>query len=192
MIFSFIISANNNIKRIQLIIGRICDAIGESTPYGKAFPTTEAMASVPASFFAEMGAGYRAQYLYDTAQALKNYPLSELKNASTKQAREMLLRFKGIGPKVADCICFSACTAATFFQWTRGLKRCIPPISSRDTRTESFRPFSAIYSAMTPDFASNIYFIFKESMDKRRQIGYNKRRPNAWAHGGKICFATER
>lgn len=104
MIFSFIISANNNIKRIQLIIGRICDAIGESTPYGKAFPTTEAMASVPASFFAEMGAGYRAQYLYDTAQALKNYPLSELKNASTKQAREMLLRFKGIGPKVADCI----------------------------------------------------------------------------------------
>ena len=40
-VFSFIISANNNIKRIQLIIERICAALGNDTPYGKAFPSVQ-------------------------------------------------------------------------------------------------------------------------------------------------------
>jgi len=105
MIFSFIISANNNIKRIQLIISRICDAIGEDMGGYHAFPTVEQMASVDEQFFKDMGAGYRASYLVDTARALAGgFDLDSLRDMDVASARKQLLKLKGVGPKVADCI----------------------------------------------------------------------------------------
>lgn len=104
MIFSFIISANNNIKRIQKIIERICDAIGADAPFGKAFPTVQAIASSPVELFSRLGAGYRDKYLVQTAQQLLNYDLSALYSLDSASARKELLKFKGVGPKVADCI----------------------------------------------------------------------------------------
>lgn len=104
MIFSFIISANNNIKRIQLIVDRLCKGLGEQMPYGYAFPTVEKMAAAPVEFYTQIGAGYRDRYLKETAEALLNYDLAALKNAKSPDARKQLLAFKGVGPKVADCI----------------------------------------------------------------------------------------
>lgn len=104
MIFSFIISANNNIKRIQLIIERLCNALGEDTPYGKAFPSINAMANASVELFTLIGAGYRDRYLYETANALLYFDLSAFDLMDSGQARKQLLAFKGIGPKVADCI----------------------------------------------------------------------------------------
>ncbi|MBE5749140.1 MAG: hypothetical protein E7344_05910 [Clostridiales bacterium] len=105
MIFSFIISANNNIKRIQLIIDRICNAIGDDMGGYHAFPTIDQMAGVDEQFFKDMGAGYRAGYLVSTAKALQNgFDLESLKNMDRANARKALLSLKGVGPKVADCI----------------------------------------------------------------------------------------
>ncbi|MCM1290073.1 MAG: hypothetical protein NC132_06300 [Corallococcus sp.] len=104
MIFSFIISANNNIKRIQLIVNRLCEGLGERTPYGYAFPNVKKMAEAPVEFYTKIGAGYRDRYLKETAEALLNFDLSSLQNADSFEARKRLLAFKGIGPKVADCI----------------------------------------------------------------------------------------
>lgn len=104
MIFSFIISANNNIKRIQLIVERLCDKLGQATPYGKAFPTVKAMASAPVNLYTQIGAGYRDRYLYETANKLLSYDLSKLTALNSSDARKELLTFVGIGPKVADCI----------------------------------------------------------------------------------------
>lgn len=104
MIFSFIISANNNIKRIQLIVERLCQGLGADTPYGKAFPTVEAMANAPQVFYTQIGAGYRDKYLSDTAKRLANYDLAALSAMDTPKAKKELLTFLGVGPKVADCI----------------------------------------------------------------------------------------
>ena len=104
MIFSFIISANNNIKRIQLIIDRLCNAIGHETPFGHAFPTVEDMATQTVEFYTGIGAGYRDKYLLQTAQMLLTYDLSKLNDLDSSAARKELLKFMGIGPKVADCI----------------------------------------------------------------------------------------
>lgn len=104
MIFSFIISANNNIKRIQLIIERICDKLGAATEFGKAFPMVEALAAAPIEVYTQLGAGYRDKYLNATANKLLTYDLSVLTNLSSDLARKELLTFMGIGPKVADCI----------------------------------------------------------------------------------------
>ena len=104
MIFSFIISANNNIKRIQLIIERMCNSLGADTPYGKAFPTVQALAAAPVQTFTGIGAGYRDRYLHLTANRLLGYDLSALRKLDSVSARKELLTFTGIGPKVADCI----------------------------------------------------------------------------------------
>ncbi len=104
MIFSFIISANNNIKRIQLIIDRICNALGQDTPYGKAFPTLQVLADAPVELYTSLGAGYRDKYIKQTAQQLLSYDLNQLYAMDSASARKELLNFMGVGPKVADCI----------------------------------------------------------------------------------------
>lgn len=103
-IISFIISANNNIGRIRLIIERLCTRIGEKTEYGYAFPTAEALRECDSGFFAEIGCGYRAEYLAETVKALNTDYTERLKKLPTEPARRELLRLKGVGPKVADCI----------------------------------------------------------------------------------------
>ena len=104
MIFSFIISANNNIKRIQLIIDRLCVALGHGTDYGYAFPTVHDMAAQTVEFYTGLGAGYRDKYLLETAKMLLSYDLNKLNELDSEAARKELLKFMGIGPKVADCI----------------------------------------------------------------------------------------
>ena len=61
MIYSFVISQNNNIPRIKGIINKICTRLGEkmSSPYGEyyAFPSSSALAGADVSVFSEAGAG---------------------------------------------------------------------------------------------------------------------------------------
>lgn len=104
MIFSFIISANNNIKRIQVIVEKLCEALGEKTEYGYAFPTVAALADAPLEQYSAIGAGYRNKYLKSTAEKLLKYDLNGLSALDSVSARAELLNFAGVGPKVADCI----------------------------------------------------------------------------------------
>lgn len=108
MIFSFIISQNNNIPRIKKIINGLCRELGEEREFmGEryfSFPTAAKMAQKDASFFKSLGAGYRDAFLFDTACRIEREGVERLKNLSADDLRKELLSFKGIGPKVADCI----------------------------------------------------------------------------------------
>ena len=105
MIVSFIISANNNIKRIQLIIDRMCKALGKPIKNGNAFPDIDILAMQDESFFTSIGAGYRAKYLKETCKKLRDgFDLDYLKGLDTPSARKYLMTLKGVGAKVADCI----------------------------------------------------------------------------------------
>lgn len=106
VLISFIISQNNNISRIKKIIGNICRQWGESIIDGYAFPTPQALAAADADAFVGCGAGYRADYILQCARSVAEgrLELEALKNMDYSDARELLLRQKGIGPKVADCI----------------------------------------------------------------------------------------
>ena len=48
-------------------------------------------------------------------QFLNNISYKELSNKSTEELRNTLLKFKGIGPKVADCILLFSCTRGEVF-----------------------------------------------------------------------------
>ena len=109
MLFSFIISQNNNIPRIKKIINALCDSLGETKTYGeksyKAFPTAKSLSGRDLNFYSALGLGYRASYILDTAKLLSDgLALSEFESLSTAELKKRLLSIRGIGPKVADCI----------------------------------------------------------------------------------------
>lgn len=122
MIISFILSSNNNIPRIKTIIERICEHLGDKTEWGYAFPTTEQMVRADEQFFRFVGAGYRANYLKETAERLSDFDLEHLKECSTEKARKELMTLKGVGRKVADCILLFAYHKTDVFPmdtWTK-------------------------------------------------------------------------
>lgn len=108
-VISFIISANNNIGRIKGIIERICAKYGDKTEDSAgeffAFPTAERLSHAAEEELRELGCGYRAPYIAETAKAIANgFDLESLKNTDYLSAKKRLLELKGVGPKVADCI----------------------------------------------------------------------------------------
>lgn len=109
MIYSFIISQNNNIPRIKGIISRICEGVGQKmpSPFGDfyAFPTTDALAKKDAAYFKALGAGYRDAFIVETAKRIAAEGIAHLEPLPYAELKKQLLTYKGIGPKVADCIC---------------------------------------------------------------------------------------
>ena len=103
-IFSFVISQNNHIPRIKAIIERICTALGEEKGGYYAFPTVDALASKDPDWYKEIGAGYRAEYLSGIAKRFRDEGVPNFDTLSTEDARKLLMSYKGIGRKVADCV----------------------------------------------------------------------------------------
>ena len=109
MLYSFVISQNNNIPRIKKIINGLCEALGEKKTINgfeyRAFPKTQVLAEQTEEFFVSMGLGYRAGYMKNLSEELKNGLLEEASSLSGEKLKARLLKIKGIGEKVADCAC---------------------------------------------------------------------------------------
>lgn len=103
MIISYVISQNNNIKRIQAIIERLC-LVGKNMGTYNAFPTIEELASQPLKFYQSLGAGYRDKFLKSVADTLAKANINEILNLDTDNLYNYLISLNGIGPKVASCI----------------------------------------------------------------------------------------
>ncbi|MBR5495844.1 MAG: DNA glycosylase [Oscillospiraceae bacterium] len=102
---SFIISQNNNIPRIKGIIARLCENFGQKIDGGYAFPTAQALCDKSIEDLAPLRAGFRAKYIIDTAQKFADNQIvcDEILSSELELARNILMKIKGVGPKVADC-----------------------------------------------------------------------------------------
>ena len=103
-IISFIISANNNIPRIKTIIENICLHYGTKINDYYTFPTLDQLNKIPLEFFKEIKCGYRDKYLFETIKMLKKINIEDLYKLPTIELKKELLKLKGVGGKVADCI----------------------------------------------------------------------------------------
>lgn len=108
IVISFIISANNNIKRIRKTVEQICEKYGEQRTFNKTtyytFPTLDQLSTATEVDFAELGCGYRAPYLIKTIAELKNMSFDELNKLPNDVLYKKLTALHGVGPKVAACI----------------------------------------------------------------------------------------
>lgn len=112
MIISFIISQQNNIKRIRKCIQALCETYGEERKNFRGesyfdFPTQKALVNVSEEEYRQLGLGYRSKYLVKTVQSIWNreVDLDEVKKLPFRKAKKELLKLTGIGEKVAECVC---------------------------------------------------------------------------------------
>lgn len=104
VMISFIISANNNIKRIQKILNRVKEKFGSVRDGYIAMPTKEDLLKASEKDFEELGAGYRAKYLYNAVRQFDRDKFENWRNDTSDNLRKNLIQISGVGPKVADCI----------------------------------------------------------------------------------------
>ena len=109
-IISFIISQNNNIPRIKKIIESLCFEYGRKTTFkGKeyyTFPDSRVLLLAGKDHIAQKTKmGFRADYVIEASKAFDLLFKLKLESRKTyKEALDILLEIKGIGPKVASCI----------------------------------------------------------------------------------------
>lgn len=98
-LISFIVSQNNNIPRIKLIISRLCDHYGR-------FPSAEMLKDETVESLAYLKSGFRAKYLVDAIQKVNSgeVDLSKIPTMDIERARTELIKIKGVGAKVSECV----------------------------------------------------------------------------------------
>ena len=110
-LISFIVSANNNIKRIHQNLMSIRRKYGKALSSDiHAFPTVTELSAATAEELRSLGLGYRAEYIVKTVSLLQAEGMMDTlyglrKESDVRVAREFLVQLQGVGRKVADCVC---------------------------------------------------------------------------------------
>jgi len=104
IIFQFVISQNNNIKRIQKIVEKMSELGEPINDKYKSFPSAKVLSKMPLEYFQSLGAGYRDKFLFEVAKELEKTSLEEKSKLSDGELYDWLISLKGVGPKVASCI----------------------------------------------------------------------------------------
>lgn len=124
IIISFIISQNNNIPRIKKSIECICKGIGKKlSDEVYCFPTYEEILKTDRSIISGAGLGYRDSYIIELCEKYTiDMILEAAKGMGYEEALKYYMSVKGIGKKVANCICLfglhqlDACPIDTWMQ----------------------------------------------------------------------------
>ncbi|MCE5236417.1 MAG: DNA glycosylase [Clostridiaceae bacterium] len=129
-LISFILSANNNVKRIQKTVAALCDATGEAVTddvYSyRRFPAPKALSLLREDELRALGAGYRAPFIRKSAQMVADgYDLEALRRLPLALARKALCAFPGVGEKVADCVLLFSLSHTDAFPMDVWMKRAV-------------------------------------------------------------------
>ena len=102
-IICFILSQNNNIKRIEGLYDSFCKNYGDEVETGYfCFPTPDQLKNVSEKDLRDMKVGFRAPYIFDAIK--HSQELLSIGEKSDNEADKILQSIKGIGPKVSACI----------------------------------------------------------------------------------------
>lgn len=160
---TFIISQNNNIKRIKGIVQRLCENFGEKTDGGYAFPTAERMAQLSPDDLSPLRAGFRNRYLVDAAQKVASGEVNfeKCRSCDYSDARAELMKITGVGVKVADCTLLFGLHRIEAFPVDVWMKRAMEKLFP-DMKPDDFGEYAGIaqqyifhYSRMHPELFGN-------------------------------------
>jgi N-glycosylase/DNA lyase len=151
---SFVVSAFNNIPKIEMTLDRLCRRYGEPLGDGAwSFPTPTRLAGAPLHGLRECLLGYRAPYVRDIARRVDSGKV-DLRIPSTllyDEARWLLLDLPGVGEKVADCVLLFAYGKGEAFPVDVWVRRAVErwyfrgkPKSVRDIRAFARERFGGL------------------------------------------------
>jgi N-glycosylase/DNA lyase len=128
---SYICATYKNIAAIKRMLLGLSRKFGEKVVLDSysffTFPTPIELAHATLHDLRECELGYRAKYVSQTAKEIcsDEYDLEGLKRTLYNQAKEKLLRFPGVGPKVADCVLLFSLEKLDAFPVDVWIKRAI-------------------------------------------------------------------
>ncbi len=163
-LISFILSQNNNIKRIQGLVERLSSSFGEDKGGYFDFPKPSKLAGLIPSDLSSVRCGFRDKYVIDAARQWENkeIDLEIVYHAPLPEARAELMKIHGVGPKVADCtLLFGAARFDAFPEdvWIkRAMKNC--------SRTDFPNPLSR-----SQELPNSIFSIMQETIRPTDQKG---------------------
>ena len=166
-LISFIISTQNTIPRIQKIVNRLSEMYGKKLEYnGKtyyAFPTLEEIADVTVQDLSDLKAGYRAEYIVDAVNKLKNgeVDLTSVSKMSYHEAKTELMKIRGVGPKVADCVLLFSAGKKEAFPIDVWVKRTVQTLYlSENASVKEIEKFASEYFGLYAGVAQQYLFYY--------------------------------
>lgn len=151
---SYVLSVNNNIPNIARAVEHFARCLGSPVGLGEfGFPPPELVACRENEFLRQSGCGFRDRHLKDAAERVVSgeVDLDSLSDMPTEQARERLMRIRGVGPKVADCVLLFAYHRLDVFPADVWIARAISrfymggrPTTPRVAREEGVRRFGKL------------------------------------------------
>lgn len=111
-VISFIISQNSNIPRIKKCIEGLCEKYGRPAGAyeGRSrydFPEMDVLAGLSEEDLEDIRLGYRDRYVIETSRAIASDGGAALERAAGmpySEAEKLIRSYRGVGPKVANCI----------------------------------------------------------------------------------------
>ena len=174
---SYIISQNNNVPRIKGIIQRLSTRFGEKISLDNyvdfSFPSPQALAEAGVNALLECGAGYRAPYLWEVSTAIVagTINLENLNRMSYPLAKRELMQLKGIGEKVADCICLFSLGHLEALPVDVWMKRIIEHVYfGRKASIREIREFGEGYFGENIGYAQQYLFHYARTFGLKRMI----------------------
>lgn len=158
---SFIVSSNNNIKRITKTLHILSERFGEKiAEHLYSFPTLNALKKITKDDFTQMGCGYRSDYLVKTIKMLceRDFDMDYLKTLKTPLLRQKLMTLCGVGKKVADCILFFGFSRTDVFPvdtWIRKAYKDFCDIPRTDEKISDY--FVSIFGKLSGYAQQYIY-----------------------------------
>jgi N-glycosylase/DNA lyase len=183
---SFICSSTKQIVQIQQIIGELCKSFGTALPVptGHAtvyrFPTVEQIASLTEPQLRGCKMGFRAPYLLGTAKAIVNgdVDLEAIRKMELGRAREELLKFPGVGLKIADCVLLFAYGFDQAFPVDVWIMKAVQQLyfPKRKVSINRLRRFTETHFGSHAGYAQQYLFHYMRVKKRQPQIDTDGRR----------------
>ncbi len=172
-LISFIISQNKQIPHIKQVIQNISERFGEKICTLEdcdfySFPNVEQLWVATEEEIRQCKAGFRAPYILDACQKVLSgeVNLTQLSSMSTEKAKNELLKIKGVGPKIADCVLLFAVGKHEVFPTDVWVKRVMEYFYFKeDTQIGKIHQFAADYFGSRAGFAQQ--YLFYYARDKK-------------------------
>lgn len=168
-LLSFIISQNNNIPRIKGIINRLSENYGtkQDSINESYFPTLSQLLTVTENDYRAIGTGFRAKYLADCVEKLskEEIDLNYLMQADAETAKKELLKIKGVGPKVADCVLLFSLGKRDMFPVDVWVKRVMETLyfDGKETSIQQINKFATEKWGKYAGYAQQYLFYYARS-----------------------------
>src|SRR5581483_9025986 len=109
---SFILSSTKQIVQIRQIVSNLCECFGNELIAPKnyspifSFPAAEKIASLTETQLRNCKMGFRAPNLLATAQKIADgtFDLERIRQMNYADAQNELMKLRGVGKKIADCV----------------------------------------------------------------------------------------